>query len=121
MDLPEPLGPVSATLVFVGSDRLRRTITVRRLHGIGFARSYRELLAVIGATWAGQALVAGIALAAYEIGSSGRRPGDEAQPLALLPELLAVLAAAAVIEILLAAAVATVLERRHAVKRLKEM
>ncbi|MCH7230615.1 hypothetical protein L0U85_07080 [Glycomyces sp. L485] len=112
---------LSATLVFITSDRLRRRITVRRLHGVGFTRAYRELLVVLGVTWLVQALLAGAVLAFYEVSSSGTMPGDEARPFAQTPELLAVLAASLVVEVLFVVVTASIVERRNAVKRLKEM
>lgn len=111
---------LSATLVVVGSDRLRRRLTVRRLHGIGFARSYRELLIALGTTWLAQTLVAGAVVVVLEMYSVSM-PDQEVNPLAQLPKLLAVVAASLVIEALLVVVTAGIVERRNAVKRLKEL
>jgi hypothetical protein len=110
---------LNATMVIIGSDRLRRKLTVRRLHGVGFTRSYRELLVAVGVTWLGQTLLAGAVVVLLEMNSVSM-PGIAVNPFAQVPELLAVAAASLVIEALLVVVTANILERRNAVKRLKE-
>lgn len=111
---------LNAVIVVIGSDRLRRRLTVRRLHGIGFIRSYRELLFLLGGTWLVQSLIAAAAVVFL-----GRQtmsvPGIEVNPYAQLPKLLAVALVSLVVEALLVIVVARIVERRNAVKRLKEL
>ena len=111
---------LTATIVVIGSDRLRRRLTVRRLHGIGVVRSYRELLLVVGGTWLAQSLVAaGVVL---WLGSQTMStPGVEPDPFVQLPKLLAVALASLLVEVVLVVVTAGVVERRNAVKRLKEL
>ena len=103
---------LNATLVVIASDRLRRKLIVRRLHGIGFVRSYRELLLVLGVTWLAQ-----VVLASAVSGLLGMNPAG-AWPSA---RILAVLAASFLIEALFLVMIAGIVERRNAVKRLKEL
>jgi hypothetical protein len=110
---------LNATMVIIGSDRLRRKLTVRRLHGVGFVRSYRELFIALGVTWLGQTLLAGAVVVLLEMNSVSM-PGVVVNPFAQVPELLAVAAASLVIEALLVVVTANILERRNSVKRLKE-
>lgn len=111
---------LNTTIVVIGSDRLRRRLTVRRLHGIGIIRSYRELLVVLSGTWLVQSLVA-LAVVVW-LGMRGQSmPGVEVNPFAQVPKLLAVAIAALVVEALLVVVTARVVERRNAVKRLKEL
>ncbi len=111
---------LNAALVVIASDRLRRKLTVRRLHGIGFARTYRELLTILGVTWLVQALFAGVAVVVLELNSGGEFEAA-VEPFAQMPRLLAVLAVSLGIEALFVAVTAGVVERRDAVKRLKEL
>ena len=111
---------LSATLVATGSDRLRRRLTVRRLHGIGFARTYRELLIVLGVTWLVQMLLAGVVVVLMGMKTESV-PGRGTDPFAQIPELLAVLAVSLLIEALFVVVAASIIERRNAVKRLKEL
>jgi hypothetical protein len=110
----------SASLVTIICDRLRRTLTVRRLHGVGFIRTYKELLVLLGTTWLGQTLVAGVAIVLWGT-ASGPLPAAAASPFAEIPRLLAVLVLVSVIEALFAAVLASAIERRQAVRRLKEL
>ncbi|MGW5052655.1 hypothetical protein [Actinokineospora sp. NPDC004072] len=111
---------LNAVIVAIGSDRLRRRLTVRRLHGIGFARSYRELLAVLGGTWMAQSLAAA-AVVVWLGMQTKTMPGVEVDPYAQVPKLLAVVVASAAVEVLLVVVAARIVERRNAVKRLKEL
>lgn len=110
---------LNAAIVIIGSDRLRRRLTVRRLHGIGFGRSYRELLVVLGGSWVGQTLLACLAVAVAT--SMMSMPGEEVSPFAQIPKLFAVALAALVVEALFVVVTARIVERRNAVKRLKEL
>jgi hypothetical protein len=111
---------LSATIVVIGSDRLRRRLTVRRLHGVGFTRSYRELLLTLGGTWLGQTLLAGFVLVVLAMNTISL-PGDQVSPFAQVPELVAVAIASLAVEALLVVVTARLVERRNAVKRLKEL
>ncbi|WP_103351166.1 hypothetical protein [Amycolatopsis sp. CA-128772] len=111
---------LTATMVVIGSDRLRRRLTVRRLHGIGFTRSYRELLFLTGGTWLVQSLVAA-AVVVWLGGQQMSVPGVEVNEYAQLPKLPAVALAALAAEVLFVVVTARVVERRNAVKRLKEL
>ncbi|MFD2470071.1 hypothetical protein [Amycolatopsis silviterrae] len=111
---------LTAAIVIVGSDRLRRRLTVRRLHGIGFTRSYRELLLALGGTWLGQTVLAGIALAVLAMNTLSP-PGAEASPWDRIPELAAVSVLSLAIEVLFVVVTARIVERRNTVKRLKEL
>lgn len=111
---------LTAVIVLVGSDRLRRRLTVRRLHGIGFARSYRELLIALGTTWLGQTVLAGIGLAVLAMNTLS--PADTtAGPLDRLPELAAISVLSLAIEAMFVVVTARFLERRNTVNRLKEL
>jgi hypothetical protein len=111
---------LSASIVTVFSDRRRRTITVRRLLGVGFLRTYRELFLLIGVVWLGQAVVAGVA--AVMLGLPARdAPRAAGSSTAEFPHLLSVLVLSLVIETLFAIGVATVNERRKTAERLKEL
>ncbi|MFD5247717.1 hypothetical protein ACFWIW_24485 [Amycolatopsis sp. NPDC058340] len=111
---------LNATAVVIGSDRLRRRLTVRRLHGIGVTRSYRELLVVLGGAWLVQSLVAAVVVV-WLATQTTSMPGVEANPYAQLPKLLVVALASLVVEALLVVVTARLVERRNAVKRLKEL
>ncbi len=111
---------LSASVVTSLSDRLRRTLTVRRLHGVGFLRTYREILALLGAVGLGQVAVAtGLLLLHNAVQDA--LPLGNVDPQAEIPRLIAILCLSLVVEVLFAAVVATVVERRSAVKRLKEL
>jgi hypothetical protein len=111
---------LNATIVIIGSDRLRRRLTVRRLHGIGFTRSYRELLLALGGTWLGQTVLAGLALAVPAMNTLSIS-GDQMSPFHQVPQLVAVAVASLAVEALLVVVTARIVERRNAVKRLKEL
>ncbi|MGY6651492.1 hypothetical protein ACXIZN_04940 [Amycolatopsis sp. TRM77291] len=111
---------LNATTVVIGSDRLRRRLTVRRLHGIGFIRSYRELLLILGGTWLVQSLAAAVVVVWLGTQTTSM-PGVEVHPYAQLPKLLVVVLASLAVEALLVVAAARLVERRNAVKRLKEL
>lgn len=108
-----------AVLVFTTSDRLRKVLTVRRLHGMGFVRSYQELLTTLGITWLGQALLIVGITALVGMNSSAR--GVAASPLESAWRLLVIMATSLVVEALFVLAIATVAERRNTVQRLKEL
>ncbi|MET9267104.1 hypothetical protein [Amycolatopsis sp. NPDC004079] len=108
---------LTAVIVIIGSDRLRRRLTVRRLHGIGFTRSYRELLFALGGTWLGQTVLAGIGLAVLAMNTLS--PSDTAA--SPLERLVAVSVLSLVLEAAFVVATARVVERRNTVNRLKEL
>lgn len=111
---------LNAVIVIVASDRLRRKLTVRRLHGAGFTRSYQELLLALGGTWLGQTLLAGIALVVLATNTIPL-PGRQKSSFAQVPELAAVAIASLAVEVLLVVMTARVVERRNASRRLKEL
>lgn len=111
---------LNAMMVVIGSDRLRRRLTVRRLHGVGFTRSYRELLLALGGTWLGQTVLAGLALVLLALNTISP-PAGQVRPFAHVPELAAVAAGSLAVETLLVVVTALVVERRNAGKRLKEL
>lgn len=111
---------LEASLVSIVSDRLHRRLTVRRLHGTGFVRTYRELLILLAATFVGQALLAAVMVGILSSGSS-EMPDVEPAPAFPFPLFASVLGALLVVEVLLVAVTAGILERRNAVKRLKEL
>lgn len=111
---------LNATLVIIASDRLRRRLIVRRLHGVGLMSSYRELLVVLGVTWLAQTLLAGALVVLLKLKSMSM-PGVDVNIFAQLPKLLAVVAASLVIEALFVFVTASMVERRNAVKQLKEL
>lgn len=111
---------LSASIVTIFSDRRRQTITVRRLQGVGFLRTYRELFVLLGAVWLGQAVVAGAAAVILNLPATDG-PRTTVSPVAGFPKLLTVLLLSLVIETLFAIVVATVNERRNTAKRLKEL
>ena len=108
---------LSVTMVVIGSDRLRRRLIVRRLHGFGFGRTYRELLVGLGVTWLAQSLLAvGVVLAMR--GLDVLPTGGEATQ---IMRVLTVLAVSLVVEALVVVVTAGIIERRNTVKRLKEL
>nr|CTQ90688.1 membrane spanning protein [Kibdelosporangium sp. MJ126-NF4] len=111
---------LNATIVLIGFDRLRRKLAVRRLHGVGFPRSYREILLTLGGTWLGQTLLAVLALVVLAMNTVSPR-GDQASRFAQIPALAAVAVASLVVEALLVVVTARIVERRNAIKRLKEL
>ncbi|MFB9433024.1 hypothetical protein [Streptoalloteichus tenebrarius] len=111
---------LNVTMVVIGSDRLQRRIIVRRLHGIGFTRAYRELLTILGGTWLGQAVLA-VAVGMLLGMRSSSPPGVGATMFAQVPRVLAVLVVSLLIEALFVIVTAGIVERRNAVKRLKEL
>lgn len=111
---------LNATIVIIGSDRLRRRLAVRRLHGVSFTQSYRELFLVLGTTWLGQTLLAGAAVVALGMNTISM-PADPVSPYTQVLKLLAIAVGSLVVEALLIAVTALILERRNAVKRLKEL
>jgi hypothetical protein len=111
---------LSASIVTIFADRRRRTITVRRLQGVGFLRTYQELFLLLGAVWLGQAVVAGAAAVILNLPARDV-PRTTGSPVAELPNLLAILLLSLVIETLFAIVVATVNERRKTAERLKEL
>lgn len=111
---------LSASVVTTLSDRLRRTLTVRRLHGVGFLRTYRELLVLLGVVGIGQVVVASGVIILHSA-TQDVLPLGNVNPPAEIPRLIAVLGLSLVVEVLFASVVATTVERRSAVKRLKEL
>jgi hypothetical protein len=110
---------LSVSMVVIGFDRQRRKITVRRLHGIGFARTYRELLTTLGSVWLVQAFLAVGVVALLGVRSSV--PGVEVDTATQVLKVLAVLVVSLLVEALLVIVTAGVIEGRSAVKRLKEL
>ncbi|SES20988.1 hypothetical protein [Actinokineospora terrae] len=110
---------VNTTVVVIGSDRLRRKLAVRRLHGIGVARSYRELLLVLAGTWPVQTLLAG-GVVVWLTTETVSVPGIEQNAFGQVPALLAVAATTVAVEALLLGVTASLVERRNAVRRVKE-
>ncbi|MEH0931848.1 hypothetical protein [Micromonospora sp. CPCC 205558] len=107
---------LNATMVFVASDRHRKRLTVRRLHGMGFLRSYRELLTFLGLTALWQAILAGVLITGLMAVGVATGTG-----ITTLLMLLAVLVAALLIEAPFLFVIAAVTERRNAARRLKEL
>lgn len=107
---------LNATMVFVASDRQRRRLTVRRLHGMGFLRSYRELLVFLGTTALWQAILAAVLVGVLM--ALGVATGAGSDPLLMV---MVVIVASMLIEALFVLLVANVVERRNAVRRLKEL
>lgn len=111
----------SAALVLVLGDALRQRITVRRLHGFSFVRTYRELLAAMAATWLGQLALAGLLMgAALALPRATFAP----PPPPLLEELgrlVAIMGIVAAVEVAFVAAVVILNERRNTATRLKEL
>lgn len=110
----------SAALVTLSDDRLRRTITIRRLNGLGIVRTYRELLTLFGITWAATALGSLVVCALLRVAQhragpeSGGWYGD-------VPVIAAVLVLTALAELLCAAIIALRGERRSTATALKEL
>ncbi|WP_439381905.1 hypothetical protein [Amycolatopsis lexingtonensis] len=111
---------LTATITIIGSDRLRRRLAVRRFHGVGFARTYRELLLTLGATWLGQTLLAGLALVVLAANTDSM-PGDQVSSFDQAPALAAVAAVTLVVEALVVVVTVLTAERRNASRRLKEL
>ncbi|RSN65228.1 hypothetical protein DMH01_02190 [Amycolatopsis sp. WAC 04182] len=111
---------LTATIAIIGSDRLRRRLAVRRLHGVGFARTHRELLLTLGGTWLGQTLLAGLALVVLAT-NAGSMPGDRVSSFDQAPALTAVAAVTLFVEALLVVVTVLIVERRNASRRLKEL
>ncbi|WP_410644313.1 hypothetical protein [Amycolatopsis sp. lyj-346] len=111
---------LTATITIIGSDRLRRRLVVRRFHGVGFARTYRELLLTLGGTWLGQTFLAGLALVVLATNTYSM-PGDQASSFDQAPALAAVAAVTLVVEALVVVVTVLTVERRNASRRLKEL
>jgi hypothetical protein len=108
---------LNVTMVVIGSDRLRGRLTVRRLHGIGFIRTYRELLTLLGGTWLGQSLLAVALILAMRMIPSLTPDAGATQ----IVRVLAVLAVSLLVEVVVVVVTAVIVERRSTVKRLKEL
>lgn len=109
------------TLTTVLIDRQRRAILVQRMHGAGFLRAYRGVLARLGLHWAAQAgLAMVIALGLAATAFDPAHPGAGTPLFEHFPALFAVMILMAAAETLAAAIAATVSERRSAVRRVKE-
>lgn len=107
---------LNATMVFIASDRQRKRLAVRRLHGMGFVRSYRELLILLGGTALWQAILASALVGVLvALGVATRTDGN---PFFML---LAVIVASFLIEAPFLLLIANVVERRNAVRRVKEL
>lgn len=111
---------LTATITIIGSDRLRRRLAVRRFHGVGFVRTYRELLLTLGGTWLGQSVLAGLALVVLA-SDTYSMPGDQVSSFDQAPALAAVAAVTLVVEALVVVATVLTVERRNASRRLKEL
>ncbi len=111
------------SFVAVLCDRARRVLIVRRLHGFGFLRTYRGVLSTVGVTWVATVVVA-LLYAAWSNADAASMPEGMPAPMSRLielPRLMLILIAMGIVEAVFASLVATVLERRNAVKRLKEL
>lgn len=110
---------LSVSFIAVFSDGRRRTLAVRRVQGFGLVRAHRELFAIVGIVWVAQVLLALAMLAAR--GGSGAPASEDLSLANGLPGLLLLSPAVLVAELVLALTTATILERRSAVRRLKEL
>jgi putative ABC transport system permease protein len=97
-------------------ERYSRRITVRRLFGAGFMRTYREPLLIFTAVWSFQlvgALVANrLGLSPFSTPTSSSVAGDGI--------VVAIAASVALVEVLFSAGVLTFIERRSVVRVLKQ-
>jgi putative ABC transport system permease protein len=97
-------------------ERYSRGITVRRLFGAGFMRTYREPLLIFGAVWSFQligALVANrLGLSPFSTPTSSSVAGDGI--------VVGIAACVAALEVLFSAGVLTFIERRSVVRVLKQ-
>jgi hypothetical protein len=107
---------LNATMVIVVSDRQRKRLAVRRLHGMSFARSYRELLVFLTTATVWQAIIAGLLV--FVLTVLGVSTGAATTTVF---RLLLILVAALLIEVPFLLLIASVVERRSAVRRLKEL
>ena len=107
---------LGATSIAVLFERYARRVVVRRLHGIGFVRRYREAVLVFGVIWTGQLLGA---LALNRLGTNAFAAGG-AHRVADDAVVAAVAVAVAVIEGAMSAVVITSIERRGIARLLKE-
>ncbi|MDQ0371159.1 hypothetical protein [Catenuloplanes indicus] len=113
------IGVVSAV-----SARLRRTFTVRRLHGIGFVRTYRELIMLLGAAWLAQAVVAVAVLHQQNAVATARDIAAQLAGVDLwagMPRLAVVLVCCLLVDIACVAVATLTVERRNAATALKEL
>ncbi len=107
------LGATSIAILF---ERYARRVVVRRLHGIGFVRRYREAALAFGIIWAGQLLGA---LALNRLGTNVFAAGGS-QRIADDAVVAVVALTVAVIEGVMSAIVLTSIERRGIARLLKE-
>ena len=102
--------------VLILFERYARRITIRRLFGAGFARTYRELLLIFGAIWSVQvvgSLVANrLGLNPFSTSTSASVTDDAV--------VLAIAALVALVEWLFTAGVLMLIERRGVVRVLKQ-
>jgi len=111
---------LDTTMVVIGFDRLRRRIAVRRLHGVGFLRSRREIFFALWIPWLGQTLLAGAIVTALGTNTVST-PGNSVNPYSELPQLICVAIGSLAVEALLIFAAAFILESRNKIKQLKEL
>lgn len=106
--------------VIVYSDRIRRKLTVRRLHGFSFRRTYWELLRFVGISWIVYAAVTAVIVTVVSL-----LPGDRISPpvnaLSPLLRLAPVVLIVFIFEILLICVTARIMELRSTSTRLKEL
>ncbi|BCY09099.1 hypothetical protein [Actinoplanes sp. L3-i22] len=107
---------LNATMVLIASDRQRKRITVRRLHGMGVVRSYRELFTFLGVAALWQAILAGALLGILM--ALGVTAGAALNPMLML---VVVIVASLLLESPFLLVLVNVTERRNAVRRLKEL
>lgn len=102
--------------VLILFERYSRRITIRRLFGSGFARTYRELLLIVGAIWSVQLVGALVA------NRLGLNPFSTSTAASVADDGIVVVigAAVALVEWLFSAAVLTFVERRRVVRVLKQ-
>ncbi|MDN5731630.1 MAG: DUF1430 domain-containing protein [Yaniella sp.] len=109
-----------ASFISLFCDRLRRKIVVRRLHGHGYFRSYRELIAAIVATWVLSALIC-LAGSLVNNASSFEQPANLQGPIVELPHLAMILIIVFIVDLLFMTFVVHLVERRNIVRRVKEL
>ncbi|HZK05268.1 MAG TPA: hypothetical protein VFC82_05390 [Actinomycetaceae bacterium] len=110
---------LSGSFVAVFSDRRRRALIVRRLHGYGLWRTYQGLLLWVGLAWISQVLLAQVVMAVQSAsGAPATESASFTEPALGLVMLAVVLL---VVDAAIALTTAVILERRNTVKRLKEL
>lgn len=112
---------LGVVFVVVGTDRLRRTITVKRLHGYSLIRAHSGLWMPLGAVWLVQAVVTCVVVVLLSTVPDPLAPAIAVNAFDKVPRLLFLIAVVVVIDSILVFSVARKVEHKKMSQRLKEL